>query len=596
MGRQGQSAACRAGYFARVVLATLVVTVLPGLVAAALQATGVIHGWLPSAGIAVVLSMALAAVGSVWWARRPASRDIVFADLMLWGWLRRVRTERRLASARGLLGRSADLDPARKAALLERLSSALESRDLHTHGHSRRVTRHSYRIARRLGLSAAEAARIRTAAALHDVGKMETPREVLNKPARLSDEEFATIKRHPVDGARMVAALGDDELTAMVRHHHERLDGGGYPDGLVGGAIPLGARVIAVADTFDALTSNRPYRTGCRHKKALDILRAGAGTQLDPDVVAAFLSYYSGRRALPWWSAVAEAPGRLATWALSGIQGATAAPLSSGAGSLGAAFLVGATLAGTPATGEASRSVKASADVAFASASGGSASDRRRPREASGRATGPGTSEAAGGEGDAPRGESRGGRGNGERLLRDGPASGAPAGEEAAEVQSHAGTDSGGGSGGGGDTGAAGIGGGGSGGGDRGLKLPDVATEPADTPVADTDDRDNADRPIGISTPKSDLSEDDAPDLEQRRVELPKVKVKGEPKVKDVPKVKVDVPKVEPPKATVPGVELPMVEPPPVEVDVGLPPMEVPKAPKVQRPKVEVKVPRLRLP
>ena len=91
MGRQGQSAACRAGYFARVVLATLVVTVLPGLVAAALQAKGVIHGWLPSAGIAVVLSMALAAVGSVWWARRPASRDIVFADLMLWGWLRRVR-------------------------------------------------------------------------------------------------------------------------------------------------------------------------------------------------------------------------------------------------------------------------------------------------------------------------------------------------------------------------------------------------------------------------------------------------------------------------------------------------------------------------
>ena len=322
MSREGHGAARRAGYFPRVVLATLVVTVLPGLVAAALQATGTIHGWLPSAGIAVVLSMALAAVGSVWWARRPASRDIVFADLMLWGWLRRVRTERRLASARGLLGRSADLDPARQAALLERLSGALESRDLYTHGHSKRVTRHSYRIARRLGLPAADAARIRTAAALHDVGKMETPREVLNKPGRLSDEEFAAIKRHPVDGARMVEALGDDDLTAMVRHHHERLDGGGYPDGLVGGAIPLGARVIAVADTFDALTSNRPYRTGCRHKKALDILRAEAGTQLDPDVVAAFLSYYSGRRALPWWSAVAEAPGRLAAWALSGIQGA----------------------------------------------------------------------------------------------------------------------------------------------------------------------------------------------------------------------------------------------------------------------------------
>jgi len=553
MSRQGHGAARRAGYFPRVVLATLVVTVLPGLVAAALQATGTIHGWLPSAGIAVVLSMALAALGSVWWARRPASRDIVFADLMLWGWLRRVRTERRLASARGLLGRSADLDPARKAALLERLSGALESRDLYTHGHSKRVTRHSYRIARQLGLPAADAARIRTAAALHDVGKMETPREVLNKPGRLSNEEFAAIKRHPVDGARMVEALGDNDLTAMVRHHHERLDGGGYPDGLVGGAIPLGARVIAVADTFDALTSNRPYRTGCRHKKALDILRAEAGTQLDPDVVAAFLSYYSGRRALPWWSAVAEAPGRLAAWALSGIQGATAAPLGGGATSLGAAFLVGATLAGTPATGEASRSVKASADVAPAAASGGSAPDRREPRGSSG-ASGPGASEPARGERNAAQRRLRGGRGD--RMLRSGPAGGAPAGDEAAEVQSHGGADSGGGgSSGGGDTGAAG-----SGGGDRGLKLPDVAAQkPSVTTLADADDRDDdSERPTrAIKLPEIGEEDDDGSEADQPRVE--------------VPRVKVEVPKVELPKVTVPGVDAPKVELPPVGVQVELP-------------------------
>jgi putative nucleotidyltransferase with HDIG domain len=581
MSREGHAAPRRAGYFPRVVLATLVVTVLPGLVAAALQATGTIHGWLPSAGIAVVLSMALAAVGSVWWARRPASRDIVFADLMLWGWLRRVRTERRLASARGLLGRSADLDPARKAALLERLSGALESRDLYTHGHSKRVTRHSYRIARQLGLPAADAARIRTAAALHDVGKMETPREVLNKPGRLSDEEFAAIKRHPVDGARMVEALGDGELTAMVRHHHERLDGGGYPDGLIGGAIPLGARVIAVADTFDALTSNRPYRTGCRHKKALDILRAEAGTQLDPDVVAAFLSYYSGRRALPWWSAVAEAPGRLATWALSGIQGATAAPLGGGVTSLGAAFLVGATLAGTPAAGEASRSMKASADVAPAAASGGSAPDRRESRGTSG-ASGPGASESARVEGNAPQRPARGGRERGERRLRSGPAGGAPAGDEAAEVRSHGGADSGGGgSSNGGDTGSAG-----SGGGDRALKLPDAAAQkPTTTTQADADERDDdADRPSRVTDPpKVDVSDDDGPDPDRPRAEGPNVKV--------------EVPKVELPKVTVPGVEVPKVELPPVEVQVELPPVEIPKVlPKVQLPKVEVKVPRLRLP
>jgi putative nucleotidyltransferase with HDIG domain len=592
MGRDGHRAARRAGYFPRVVLATLVVTVLPGLVAAALQATGVISGWLPSAGVAVVLSMALAAVGSVWWARRPASRDIVFADLMLWGWLRRVRTERRLASARWLLGRSADLDPARKAALLERLSGALESRDLYTHGHSRRVTRHSYRIARQLGLSAEDAARIRSAAALHDVGKIETPREVLNKPGRLTDEEFATIKRHPVDGARMVEALGDDELTSIVRHHHERLDGGGYPDGLVGGAIPLGARVIAVADTFDALTSNRPYRTGCRHKKALDILRAEAGTQLDPDVVTAFLSYYSGRGALPWWSAVAEAPGRLATWALSGIQGATAAPLGGGASSLGAAFLVGATLAGSPGIGEASRSVKASADVAPAAASGGPAPDRRGPRDGTG-AAGPDASEAAGGERDAsPRNEARGGRGRDERLLRGGRGGAARAGEQAAEVRSPGGSESGaGGSAGGGETGAAGSGGGGPGGGDRALKLPSaVATTPSDTTKADSDDGDDdADRPTRVSDPpRVDPPDDDGPGVVQPKA--------------DAPKIKVEVPKVELPKVTVPNVELPRVETPPVQVEVEVPPVEVPKVlpkvqlPKVQLPKVEVKVPPLRLP
>jgi putative nucleotidyltransferase with HDIG domain len=580
MGREEHGAAPRAGYFPRVVLATLVVTVLPGLVAAALQATGVISGWLPSAGVAVVLSMALAALGSTWWARRPASRDIVFADLMLWGWVRRVRTERRLASARWLLGRGADLDPASKAALLERLSGALESRDLYTHGHSRRVTRHSYRIARQLGLPEADAARIRTAAALHDVGKIETPREVLNKPGRLSDEEFATIKRHPVDGARMVAELGDDELTAIVRHHHERLDGGGYPDGLVGGAIPLGARVIAVADTFDALTSNRPYRTGCRHKKALDILRAEAGTQLDPDVVGAFLSYYSGRRALPWWSAVAEAPGRLATWALSGIQGATAAPLGGGATSLGAAFLVGATLGGAPEPGDATRSMKASADVAPVAAGGGPSPDGGEPR---GSSRGPG-SPGAGGRGANPQRRSpNGGRAGGVRRL-----SGAPAGDEVSEARPRGGTTPGGegrsdvGAGGGGDAGGGGSSGGDSGAGNRALEVPDAsAARPAGATKADSDD--DAQRPTRVPVPEAGKPDGGGPAAEQPRAEAPTVRV--------------EVPKVDLPKVTVPNVQLPKVETPPVEVRVELPPVEVPKVlPKVQLPKVEVKLPGLRLP
>jgi putative nucleotidyltransferase with HDIG domain len=566
MGREGQGAVRRTGYFPRVVLATLVVTVLPGLLAGALQAAGLIHGWLPAAGVAVVLSMLLAAVGSTWWARRPASRDIVFADLMLWGWLRRVRTERRLASARWLLGRGADLDPARKAALLERLSGALESRDLYTHGHSRRVTRHSHRIARQLGLSAADAARIRTAAALHDVGKIETPRGVLNKPGRLTDEEFAVIKRHPVDGAKMVAVLGDDELTAIVRHHHERLDGAGYPDGLVGGSIPLGARIIAVADTFDALTSNRPYRSGCRHKKALDILRAEAGKQLDPDVVAAFLSYYSGRRALPWWSAVAAAPSRLAAWILSGVQGATAGPLGGGATSLGAAFLVGATLAGSPATGEATRPAKADADASpVARAQSGvrsAAPAGRRSRGAlAGRAW-----PTAGNEGRVRTGVPH--IAANMPPFRAGPLPRAQDGGSGA-LGDHASTFVT-------DPGPSGEpGGGGSAEGDRRLRLPSVnAPRPSLRPDDDDDSGDDG------TSPRRRLPE--APKVDLPRVEVPKL---------DVPKV--EVPKVEVPKVDVPRVEVPRVEVPRVEVPkVELPKVELPKV-EVKPPPVEVKLPKL---
>jgi putative nucleotidyltransferase with HDIG domain len=528
MGRGGQVRARRAGYFPRVAVATLLVTVLPGLVAGGLQATGIVHGWLLSALLAVGLSMALAAAGSAWWVRRPASRDIVFADLMLWGWLRRVRTERRLASARWLLGRMAELDAARRVELLERLSGALEARDAYTHGHSRRVTRHAFRIARQLGLSEEAAARIRTAAAVHDVGKVETPRDVLNKPGRLTDEEFAVIKRHPVDGAEMVAVLGDEELTAIVRHHHERLDGGGYPDGLVGGHIPLGARVIAVADTFDALTSNRPYRPGCRHKKALDILRKEAGTQLDPDVVAAFLSYYSGRRVIPWWSTVAAAPSRFASWVLSGVGGATVAPLGGGAASLAAAFLVGATLAGAPAAGEAAPA----AQPAEGNASSGPDRAGRRPSRGGGRNPG-------GGDAGARRTQTgpisrRGRRGPGERVRARRPGGG-----------NHG--SSGGGPGDGEVGGNLASGGNGSpGGGDRGLRLPDTSVP---------------------NLPGTGGGGDGSPRLpELPRVEVPKVEL---PKV-EVPKV--EVPKVEVPTVEVPEVELPKAELPQVE----LPPLEAP--------------------
>jgi hypothetical protein len=183
-----------------------------------------------------------------------------------------------------------------------------------------------------MGLSAAEVAKVRTAAVLHDVGKLHTPRTLLNKPGRLTDEEFAQIRLHPVDGAAMSLGLDDPTITAVIRHHHERLDGAGYPAGLAGEDIPLGSRIIAVADTFDAMTSNRAYRPATSHKHALDVLRQEAGSQLDAGAVAAFLGYYRGRRGVVWSAFAAAAPQRLFAW-LGGISPGL------GAGAAGAASL-----------------------------------------------------------------------------------------------------------------------------------------------------------------------------------------------------------------------------------------------------------------
>jgi HD-GYP domain-containing protein (c-di-GMP phosphodiesterase class II) len=192
-------------------------------------------------------------------------------------WIQRWSSERRVSVAvrllRGAEG-SADLTRGRRAQLLSDLAAELEARDPYTHGHSRRVARHAVVIAMRMGVAERHVGTIRAAAALHDVGKINTPRAVLHKPGRLTDTELELIELHPVDGAEIVSTLGDPELTAMVRHHHERLDGTGYPDGLSGDEIPLGARIIAVADTFDAITSTRPYRPPRNHPAGVRALQA----------------------------------------------------------------------------------------------------------------------------------------------------------------------------------------------------------------------------------------------------------------------------------------------------------------------------------
>ena len=209
-----------------------------------------------------------------------------------------------MASALQLLRgmeRSVNLSEGRRAQLLTELAAELESRDPYTHGHSRRVAHHATMIAVRLGLAPGEVVTVRAAAALHDVGKINIPRAVLNKPGPLNSDEFGLIMLHPGDGAQIASSLGDPELTAMVRHHHERLDGSGYPDGLTGREIPLGARIIAVADTFDAITSTRAYRPAKTHDRAMEILEEECRGRLDPDGVGAFKAYHKEtRRRLLW--------------------------------------------------------------------------------------------------------------------------------------------------------------------------------------------------------------------------------------------------------------------------------------------------------
>jgi putative nucleotidyltransferase with HDIG domain len=264
------------------VIATAFVVVLPAVVVWTIVPHGDAALLALTIPLGMLLSLLAGSVGGAIWKRVPGSRDLVFADLMLWGWLRRLRAERRLARAETLLGSGAE---GLSVQALTSLSSLLEARDGYTYGHSQRVTRHAERIAKEMGLSPADVAKVRTAAALHDVGKLHTPRDILNKPGRLTDEEFEVIKRHPGDGAAMAAGLGDPTITAIIHHHHERLDGNGYPAGLAGEEIPIGARIILACDAYHAMTSDRPYRQAMTHAEAVDELAKNAGTQFDPQVV-----------------------------------------------------------------------------------------------------------------------------------------------------------------------------------------------------------------------------------------------------------------------------------------------------------------------
>jgi len=173
------------------------------------------------------------------------------------------------------------------------LAAAIDAKDPYTRGHSERVNRFCMVIAKELGLDEKMQKNVQLCALLHDVGKIGVPISVLRKKEKLTDEDWAYIRRHPVLGAEIISPIRQlAELAPSIRHHHERYDGGGYPDNLKGEQIPLVGRMLAVADTFDALTSERPYRNGLSDKAALEEIEACKGTQLDPMCVEAFLAGY----------------------------------------------------------------------------------------------------------------------------------------------------------------------------------------------------------------------------------------------------------------------------------------------------------------
>lgn len=178
------------------------------------------------------------------------------------------------------------------------LVQAIEARDPYTKGHSEKVSEYATKFCEVLKLSSCEAESIQMAGLLHDVGKIGIPDYILLKPGKLTDEEYEQIKRHPVISSNIVEPVPFPwDIKTPVRHHHERWDGKGYPDGLRGEEIPFTARIISITDTFDAITSDRAYRKAMKVEEALEAILHVSGTQLDPELARAFVEMMRSKRA-----------------------------------------------------------------------------------------------------------------------------------------------------------------------------------------------------------------------------------------------------------------------------------------------------------
>jgi len=192
---------------------------------------------------------------------------------------------------------------------LAQLSAAIEARDPYARGHASRVTVFAKAMANAIGLEQERLSVLRLGALLHDVGKLSVPPAVLLKPGPLSELEFVQVRRHPAAGVRMLRSLGAPrEILPSVLHHHERWDGAGYPRGRSRERIPLEARILTVADSFDAMTSTRPYRPPRHVADALEELERCAGSQFDPELVGVFVVAWGEGEldALVWHEAAAS--------------------------------------------------------------------------------------------------------------------------------------------------------------------------------------------------------------------------------------------------------------------------------------------------
>jgi putative nucleotidyltransferase with HDIG domain len=178
------------------------------------------------------------------------------------------------------------------------LAHAVDARDAYTGSHSYMVGELSARLARSMGLGGDQVELIRLAGSLHDLGKLAIPEEILRKPGPLNEAERLVLERHPQIGFRMLDSLGVEPVASWVLHHHERWDGEGYPERLGGERIPLGSRILFVADAYDAMTTDRVYRSRLSHERAMAELERCAGTQFDPEVVGPFVEMMKEQESL----------------------------------------------------------------------------------------------------------------------------------------------------------------------------------------------------------------------------------------------------------------------------------------------------------